>query len=193
MDNTEQTVMQDFGKAEPWLSCLVINGGDKTACLGKINGLATPEPTVMAVLILISLNGIWTLLFLGRASMIPAWIELIRKRFSRSHDFVSVDAKRFSTDPRHYEMITLPPQTAYALKSPEAAVTSPSIDGETIAVLSPQTPKDYFPRDAKYVSPTLSFSTPRPPSSGRHQGREWDPASTHAQPWSPGVDVSRKF
>ncbi|KAL8723249.1 MAG: hypothetical protein Q9225_000439 [Loekoesia sp. 1 TL-2023] len=192
MDNTEQSVMQNFGKAEPWLSCLVINGGDKNACLSKVEGLATPESTVMAVLILMSLNGIWTLLFLGRASMIPAWIELIRKRFTRSHDFVSVDAKRVSVDPRHYEMITAPPQTAYAtLKIPQAAVTSPSIDGDTIATLSPENQQGPFPRDVKYVSHTMSFSTPRPPSSGRHQDREWDPASTHARPFSPGVDRLR--
>ncbi|KAL9590246.1 MAG: hypothetical protein Q9203_000974, partial [Teloschistes exilis] len=171
MDNTEQAVMQNFGKAEPWLTCLVLNRGDKEACLDKVNGLATPEPTVMAVLILMSLNGIWTLLFLGRLSMVPAWVELIRKRFRRSHqDFASVDARRFSASPRHYEMMTSPPQTAYStLKMPEAAVTSPSIDGDTIAVLSPQSQEEYFPRDAKYVSPTMSFSTPRPPSSGRHQ------------------------
>ncbi|KAL8666725.1 MAG: hypothetical protein Q9202_001263 [Teloschistes flavicans] len=193
MDNTEQAVMRNFGKAEPWLSCLVINRGDKDSCLDKVDGLATPEPTVMAVLILMSLNGIWTLLFLGRLSMVPAWIELIRKTFRPSHqDFASVDARRFSASPRHYEMITSPPQTAYStLKMPEAAVTSPSIDGDTIAVVSPQSQKDYFPRDAKYVSPTMSFSTPRPPSSGRHQGREWDPSSTHARSWSSVVDTSR--
>ncbi|KAI4151206.1 MAG: hypothetical protein L6R39_002088 [Caloplaca ligustica] len=193
MDNTETAVMQNFGKAQPWLSCLVLNGGDKSACLSKVQGLATPQATVMAVLILMSLNGIWTLLFLGRSSMIPAWIDLIRRRFTRSHDFVSVDAKRFSAGPRHYEMITSPPQTAYAtLKSPDAVITSPSIGGDTIAVLSPESQHDYFPRDAKYVSPTMSFSTPRPPSSGRHQGREWDPASTHARPFSPGIDGSRR-
>ncbi|KAL8840327.1 MAG: hypothetical protein Q9170_001342 [Blastenia crenularia] len=189
MDNVEQSVMKNYGKAEPWLSCLVINGGKKEACLSKVEGLATPEPTVMVVLILLSLNGIWTLLFLGRASMITAWIELLRKNFTRSHDFVSVDAKRFSAEPRHYEMISSPPHTAYtALKIPEAAVTSPSIGGDTIAVLSPENHQDYFPKDAKYVSPTMSFSTPRPPSSGRHQGREWDPASTYAQPFSPEFD-----
>ena len=56
MDNTVQSVMQNFGKAEPWLSCLVINGGDKNACLSKVHGLTTPEPTVMAVLILMSVR-----------------------------------------------------------------------------------------------------------------------------------------
>ncbi|KAL9014193.1 MAG: hypothetical protein Q9173_001156 [Seirophora scorigena] len=193
MDNTETAVMQDFGKAAPWLACLVANGGDKNACLGKVKGLATPEATVMAALILMSLNGIWTLLFLGRASMVLAWIGLVRKRFTRSHDFVSVDAKCLSTGPRHYELITSPPQTGYtSLKTPEAAVTSPSIDGNTIAVLSPENPREYFPRDAKYVSPTMSFSTPRAPSSGRHHGREWDPASTHAPSFPPGIDDSRR-
>ncbi|KAL8872989.1 MAG: hypothetical protein Q9174_001476, partial [Haloplaca sp. 1 TL-2023] len=199
MDNTEQAVMHNFDKARPWLSCLVATGGDKTACLDQVDSLATPEPTVMAVLILMSLNGIWTLLFLGRASMVPAWIELIQKKFRRSHDFVSVDARGNTTAPRNYEMMTSPPQTAfipqttYTLKSPQPAIASPSIDGDTIAALSPQSKKDYFSRDAKYVSPTMSFSTPRPPSSGRHQGREWDPMSTHARPWSPGFDPSRKF
>lgn len=56
MDNTEQTVMQNFSKAEPWFSCLVINGGNKNACLDKVKGLAAPEGTVMAVLILMSVS-----------------------------------------------------------------------------------------------------------------------------------------
>ncbi|KAL8970388.1 MAG: hypothetical protein Q9197_003838 [Variospora fuerteventurae] len=193
MDNTETSVMQDIRKAAPWLACLVANGGEKNACLGKVNDLTMPEATVMAALILMSLNGIWTLLFLGRASMIPAWVELIRRKITRSHDFVSVDARRLSAGPHPYEMITAPPQTGYAtMKVPEAAVTSPSIDGDTIAVLSPENPQEYFPRDARYVSPTMSYSTPRPPSSGGHQGREWDPASTHARPFSPGIDGSRR-
>ncbi|KAL8933742.1 MAG: hypothetical protein Q9211_005615 [Gyalolechia sp. 1 TL-2023] len=194
MDNTEQSVLQDFGKAEPWLSCLVINGGDKNACLSKVKGLVTPEPTVMAVLILMSLNGVWTLLFLGRASMVPAWFEFFRESFTRWRNDASVDVTESSADPRYYEMITSPPRTAYtALKIPEAAVTSPSMEWDTIAVLSPENQQDYFPRDAKYVSPTMSFSTPQPPSSGRHQGREWDPATTHAPPFSPGVDDIRKI
>lgn len=123
--------------------------------------------------------------------MIPAWIELIRNRFARrKHDFVSVDAKRFSTNGRPYEIITSPPQSTYTPKVPEAAVTSPSLDGDTIAALSPPKQNDYFTRDAKYVSPAMSFSTPRPPSSGRCQGREWDPVNTYARPWSPTTGKS---
>lgn len=56
MDNTVTSAMQDLGKAEPWLLCLVINGGNKNACLDKVKGagLVTNEATVMAVLILLS-------------------------------------------------------------------------------------------------------------------------------------------
>ncbi|KAL8740017.1 MAG: hypothetical protein Q9190_007235 [Brigantiaea leucoxantha] len=187
MDNTVQAMKDNFSKAQPWLSCLVINGGDKNACLDKARGLTTPEPTVMAVLVLLSLNGLWTVLFFGRLSMISAWMTLIRKRLSGSHDFVSVDARRLSAQPRQYEMITSPPRTASSSKSPDPLVASPSIDGDTIAALSPSDQqKEYFTsttRESRYASPTLSFSTPRPPSSsGRLPGREWDPASTHAKP-----------
>ena len=56
MDNTEQSVMQNFGKAEPWLSCLVINGGKKDACLGKVKDLGTPESTLIAALVLMSVS-----------------------------------------------------------------------------------------------------------------------------------------
>ncbi|KAI4173046.1 MAG: hypothetical protein LQ343_003156 [Gyalolechia ehrenbergii] len=76
MDSTEQSVMQDFGKAEPWLSCLVINGGDKNACLSKAKGLATPEPTVMAVLILMSVSGNLRRIY-GREKVLGADSEMI--------------------------------------------------------------------------------------------------------------------
>lgn len=56
MDNTVQAAMENFVKAEPWLSCLVIHGGDKNACLDKAQGLTTPEPTLMGVLILLSVS-----------------------------------------------------------------------------------------------------------------------------------------
>jgi hypothetical protein len=58
MDNTVTAAMQDLGKAEPWLLCLVINGGNKSACLDKVkaSGLVTNEATVMAVLILLSVS-----------------------------------------------------------------------------------------------------------------------------------------
>lgn len=113
--------------------------------------------------------------------MVSGWIACLKKPFSRSHDFVSVDARRLSSDPRHYEMILSPPQTAYAVRSPDPLLEN---DKELPSPLAPsfQTARtDYFGKTAKYTSPSLSFSTPRPPSAGVSQGREWDPESTHAK------------
>lgn len=56
MDNTVTAAVHNLGKAEPWLLCLVTNGGHKNACLDRVKstGLVTNEVTVMAVLILLS-------------------------------------------------------------------------------------------------------------------------------------------
>ncbi len=56
MDNTVTAAMHNMGKAEPWLLCLVLNEGDKSACLDKVKSaeLVANEATIMAVLILLS-------------------------------------------------------------------------------------------------------------------------------------------
>ncbi|KAL6715922.1 hypothetical protein ACLMJK_006883 [Lecanora helva] len=137
MDNTVTAAVHHLEKAEPWLLCLVMNQGNKNACLDKVRSadLVTSEATVMAVLILLSLNGIWTLLFLGRTSMLVGWLEIIRSPFQkRPTEFASVDARRFSNNPKSYEMITSPPpRTADSsiLKSPEAVITSPPLATKT--------------------------------------------------------------
>ena len=130
------------------------------------------------------------MLFLGRISMITGWIELIRKPFIKSNDFVSVDARGHSAGPKtkNYEMITSPPSRASRAvmetpKEPQTAILSPSSEyDDSISAYSPNSQTDYFAKEFKYVSPTMSFSTPRPPSAGRGPGREWDPTSTHAKP-----------
>ena len=59
MDNTVTAAMHDLQKAEPWLLCLVINGGDKTPCLDIVKqaDLVANEGTVMAALVLLSVSG----------------------------------------------------------------------------------------------------------------------------------------
>ena len=189
MDNTVTAAMQDLGRAEPWLLCLVLNQGNKTACLDQVQQahLVTNETTVMVVLILLSLNGIWAFLFLGRSSMVKGWAELIRSPFSARTDFVSVDARRYSamsgapSSTKHYEMITSPstrpPSMPTSLAStmplkPEAvAFGSPTIerDGRSREGLSPlpQSPaspsseyrdSDYFGKEAE-VSTSKSFAS----------------------------------
>jgi hypothetical protein len=184
MDSSVHAARVDVAKARPWLLCLVVNNGDKTKCFHETRQLVRPEASVLAAYILLSLNGIWALLLLGRVSMMTGWVTWVKRRFSHSHDFVSVDARRISSQPRQYEMILSPPQTAYSAKSPDALMEDYPADKESAL---PGTPSirpertEYFGTTAPYSSPALSFSTPRPPSAGLSQGREWDPASTHAK------------
>ena len=58
MDNTVTAARYHLDKAEPWLLCLVFNGGDKTPCLDKVknSGLVANEGTVMAALVLLSVS-----------------------------------------------------------------------------------------------------------------------------------------
>ncbi|CAD6564432.1 MAG: hypothetical protein ASARMPREDX12_002659 [Alectoria sarmentosa] len=189
MDNTVIAALQDLEKAEPWLLCLVINGGDKAPCLDKVKqaGLVANEGAVMAALVLLSLNGIWTLLFLGRTSMLAGWTDVVRRPLTKRNDFVSVDARGFSNSPKNYEMISSPPPTFEMPKTLDHVVTSPRSEHEEGLSPLPQSPpspsshytNDYFkeadsksqrmsfspPQEAEYKSPKLSFSTPRPPSA----------------------------
>ena len=148
------------------------------------------------------LNGIWTLLFIGRTSMLIGWVDLIRRPFNKRNDFASVDARSYSNNPKNYEMITSPPTTYATLKTPNPLASSPPHPSEheersSQLLQSPPSPSsqyttnDYFdnhrkevtgsksrhlsfslPQDADYKSPKLSFSTPRPPSAGRSFSRE---------------------
>jgi len=56
MDNTTRAAVTNLKKAEPWLLCLVMNGGDKNACLDKVGELVVKESTVLAVLIMLSVS-----------------------------------------------------------------------------------------------------------------------------------------
>lgn len=56
MDNSEAEVTKDPIKAEPWLACLVLSKGDKNKCLDLARSFVINEPTVMAVLVLLSVS-----------------------------------------------------------------------------------------------------------------------------------------
>ncbi|MCJ1322796.1 hypothetical protein MMC15_008146 [Xylographa vitiligo] len=165
MDNTTIAEAQNSDNELPWLICLIASGGNKDACISLASGIILSEATVIAVLILLSLNGYWSVMFLGRWSMAQGWIEAIQRPFRNSHDFVSVDARRLS-DPRNYEMLTSPPKAAYLPKSFDDLSTSPDVDHHSPRVWSPQPQQNngYFGKEATYRSPSLSFSTPKPPS-----------------------------
>lgn len=144
-DTTVESIKNDPEKAAPWILCLVGAGGDKTKCLDEARELVVALPTVIAVLILLAMNGIWLLFLLGRWSMVTGWIE----KFSPSDsvraqkEFVSVDARiDLKTDQRSYEIATKSPA------SPRSGRQTP----------------DYFgPAAARYQPHARSFSSPRPP------------------------------
>lgn len=182
MDNTITGAMHHLDQAKPWLLCLIMTKGDKEQCLDKVQevGLVTNERVVMAVLIILSLNGLWSFIFLGRTSILIGWADLIRRPFrKRKTDFASVDARRFSGDPNKYEMLMSPPTRPTSMpKEPETTVTSPPLDEKGMAQIPPSPSsryeEDYFGQKLPsgkdglpYSSPKLSFSTPRPPSASR--------------------------
>lgn len=205
IDNSTQATLHDIRKAEPWLLCLIVNGGNKNACLDKTRGMAISETTVLAVLILLSMNGIWCLLFLGQWSMVPAWYSLLRRPFVGPPDFISVDARRLSTKPRNYAELhstpnqTFDPSTYEMLPSPPKPIFGPIVQepstrftpgsGADAEMSAPSTAHlDYFGSEAKYLTPSYSFSNPRPPTTsgggqaqGHGQRTMWDPRTTHAR------------
>ncbi|KAI9803485.1 MAG: hypothetical protein M1825_001828 [Sarcosagium campestre] len=201
MDNTAVSAMEDVSKIQPWLLCLVLNSGDKNKCLNLTGDLVLNETTAMAVLILLSMNGIWCLFLVGRWSMLVGWVELIKTRCWRRREFVSLDARRSSKEPQDFEMLRSPGDTPAQTPGPpmiqsHTPVMSPG--GTLQTNLSPVAcaeSQDYFGHDAKYTSPHLSFSSPRPPSSGRESlaGRDWDPSATFARAtmWPGSNDLNK--
>ena len=111
--------------------------------------------------------------------MITGWREFFSSKFQRKNEFVSADARRFSDDPRTYELLS-GNNPGLNIKSPDRAYASP-------LARSPYTPgqldskQDYFNSARVYNNPVTSFSYPQPPS----QNRDWDPISTHAISRSP--------
>lgn len=114
--------------------------------------------------------------------MVLGWIDLVQRRLSRHNEFVSADAKSMSTDPRHYEILTptignLGTTTtitslANRASSPQAAATSPGSLRATSPTYGGDQKTDHPGREAKYVSPSNSFSTPRLPNAIGNRGRD---------------------
>jgi hypothetical protein len=165
LDQRFQTVTHSPKVAEDWVLCLIGSAGDKNACLDKASSLTISEITVTAVLLLLGLNGVWLLLFLGRVSMITGWRDLIMSPFNRNKkEFVSVDARYdMGKDQRSYEMLS---KEANDEVTPVSPVQMPNSGRRT---------PDYFGETARYHAPSRSYSSPRPPPQP-----SWDPQESYA-------------
>jgi len=82
-DNVVRSVTHRPEVAVDWGFCLIEEGGDKNKCLGRIGKHVVSQGTLIAVSILLSFNGVWLFLFLGKWSMVRGWIQLIRGLTSR--------------------------------------------------------------------------------------------------------------
>ncbi|KAF2270635.1 hypothetical protein CC78DRAFT_137986 [Lojkania enalia] len=178
LNSVETHAADDIDKAMPFLLCLITNPVDRTKCFPLGQELFVNQSTVIAILIMLSLAGIQCFILLVRASMFSAWWDLIRSKTSSKREFVSLDAKQHTNDVRNYELMQV---TRSPLKVPESAVTSPGAEFDPYRRSLTGTP-DYFGKEVQreYRSPTLSFSTPRPPSQSAMR-MDWDPRSTHAR------------
>ncbi|KAK6358545.1 hypothetical protein TWF730_007874 [Orbilia blumenaviensis] len=104
-EGTTEKTPANIARAGKWLECLILNEGDKNKCLDEAEAMVVPEATAAAVLFLLSCNGFWVAIFLGRWSMVTGWWHLIRKE-KPNDEFVSLSAARpssFGPNPRTYE------------------------------------------------------------------------------------------
>jgi hypothetical protein len=169
-----------------FLACILINPTleSRSRCFPLGQEVLVNEKTCIALLIMLSLTGIQTGVLLTRASLFKSWGEYFRTRFGRNKEFVSLDAKRFSAEPRsNANPIPMTPVPApkrvgsantaddYSAKDPSSPYINQSFD------LSPQ--------ERTYRHPRMSFSSPRPnpmtppPIHGRPT---WDVTESQPRP-----------
>lgn len=178
LNDSSKKTPENFKKIFPWLLCLAFTKGNKGTCQKLAKGHGPSETTILAVMILLSLVGLWNFLLFARTTLFLGWVDLYKNRVIQPRkDFVSADARTLlpnSVDARTYEMLynTNPP----TCKSPDAMARSPTPD-RAEGSKSPETAVYGY----DVTKPPMSFSTPRPPArAATKQSREWDPQSTFA-------------
>ncbi|KAK6340666.1 hypothetical protein TWF696_008991 [Orbilia brochopaga] len=105
-EGTTEKTPANTERASKWIECLILANGDKNKCLDEASAMVVPEATAAAVLFLLSCNGFWTAIFLGRWSMITGWLQFFRRKEEPTDEFVSFNAARpnsWGVNPRTYE------------------------------------------------------------------------------------------
>ncbi|KAJ5577716.1 uncharacterized protein N7459_006680 [Penicillium hispanicum] len=178
LDREVDSTPANMQNAAPWLMCLVSTKGDKNSCKTYASALGPNEATLLAVIYLLSLVGIWNFSLFARPSMFVGWLDLYRRTVARPSEYVSADARGRYADSKGFEMLST------SAKTPDIDMCSPSpayTAGRSMASPSPTFSRSaHFGQEAPYVPPSMSFSGPRAPNSSQG-GREWDPSATFAQ------------
>ncbi|KAL3481664.1 hypothetical protein BJX99DRAFT_129774 [Aspergillus californicus] len=173
---------ENLVKSEPWLACLMVKRGDMTQCFDEASGIGPTEGTLLALLILLTLVGLWNFVLFARPSMFRGWLDLIPRKDRAQFEFVSADARKMRSEAHSYEMLGSNGLPSYKTPEPYSppSIRSPS-PAYTARAMSPDlSVNNHYGRDARYVRPSMSFSGPRPPSASKDNGRDWDPQSTYA-------------
>jgi hypothetical protein len=160
----------------PYIVCLMTHPTDPEPCFPLGQDMAVDQSTVTAILMMLSIAGLQVFFLLGRWSMVVGWRDLIRSKFSKNREFVSLDARNPTEDLRHFELKNFDePQ------SPPSAYNTPGLASYAMGNARSDTP-DHFHKEVQreYKSPTLSFSTPRPQSRAATHV-DWDPRSSMAR------------
>lgn len=106
--------------------------------------------------------------------MFTGWYEKARGHTEPANiEFVSTGARNFE-DPGTYEMLGRQRDTG---KTPEPVFSQVSPLAPTAK--GGRTTPDYFGHEARYKSPSRSFSSPQPPATIAH---DWDPSRSYAAP-----------
>ncbi|KAI9669412.1 MAG: hypothetical protein M1831_000448 [Alyxoria varia] len=181
LDKETQRAIKHPQAFTPWLTCMVLKQ-DKEACISLAEGILVNESILIATLLLLAVVGIEAFILICRLEMLTGWAELVTSRWQRQNEqreFVSLDARRFSADPRTHELLNMDSHVVSQSEPSKIAQTSttqaisPITDIET-----PISPSKFDER--LYRSPHGSFSSPRPPSA------KSPPTSSGNPPLSPG-------
>jgi hypothetical protein len=162
LDNDINDALEgNLTKIMPYLLCLFESEGERSKCFALGQKALVNESTAVAILMLISLTGVQTGFMMSRSQMYTGWYHFFKKKFVSQREFVSLDAKRFSSD-RTFELLKIGTPT----------LTTP---GSTAGVMYGHSAKAEYspPRTAdserQWRKPTMSFAGPQAPSNAANR------------------------
>lgn len=178
LDGMQSSILSHLDKVEPWLVCLAANPYDRDQCLHLVNGWLVNEPTVVAVLLLLSLTGLQAFLFLTRPSIFPAWWNFIRRKGSAQQEFVSLDARQKNLMRSNSKQELLRYQrghqaTNFELQSKPSPVIALDVDSKRVSstISSPEevykSPQSAISHDSPIFDAAFHSSHSRSPQVGR--------------------------
>lgn len=185
-DGTTENTPENVRAGIEWLTCVLENGGDKNKCLDLASTLVVPEATALAVLFLLSFNGIWALILLGNYKIFTGWFHFVRDLFKRSKpsdEFVSYNARRVSEPDASYEMLDSIKNKTLSTAATDVTKTSSII--KSPEPLSLSMPREYNPSTFSAQLRTRADSDVYPPSV-----RLGSDSSFSSPPYTPFKDIA---